>query len=56
MRERMTADMARENVAAMHAQTSRRAMIRMLQLALTDVGNLSDEAREVYRNALAEVQ
>ena len=48
----MTADEARENVAAMMAETKPAARRRLLSLALGPLGNLSDEARAVYLAAL----
>lgn len=48
----MTADEARENVAAMLAETKPAPMRRLLSLALGPLGNLSDEARSVYQAAL----
>lgn len=50
-KEPMTAPEARENIAAMLAETSKAARVRMLKLALK-IGNLSDAARVVYRDQL----
>lgn len=47
----MTADEAREIVAEMFRVTSKRARISMWKTAIR-IGNLSDEARDVYRAAL----
>jgi hypothetical protein len=52
-RHQMTASEARENVAAMLKETPANARKRLLQLALSPLGNLSDEARAVYQAALA---
>lgn len=49
----MTADEARENIAAMRAETPVNAMRRLIKLALGPLGNLSDEAKAIYREALA---
>jgi len=49
----MTADEARNNVAAMQADTNPKAMRRVLQLALGPIGNLTDDARAIYAAALA---
>jgi len=49
----MTADEARENAAAMSAQTDPRAAVRLMRLALGPLGNLTDGARDVYRAAIA---
>jgi HD-GYP domain-containing protein (c-di-GMP phosphodiesterase class II) len=48
----MPADAAREVVAEMQRKTSKRAAVRMLTLALGPAGNLSDEARTIYRDEL----
>jgi hypothetical protein len=48
----MTADEARENLAEMRRATSKPAMSKLLTLALGKHGNLSDEAREIYEEAL----
>lgn len=48
----MTADEARENVAAMMAYTKPTPRRRLLALALGPLGNLSDEARAIYQAAL----
>jgi len=47
----MTADEAKHIVAEMMAQTPKLAMIKLIKLALK-VGNLTDEAKDVYRSAL----
>ncbi len=49
----MTADEARENVAEMSAHTDPRAAVRLMAIALGPLGNLTDEARDVYRAAIA---
>jgi len=48
----MTAVEAQEIVAEMFRVTSKRARVSMWKTAIR-VGNLSEEAREVYRAALA---
>ena len=48
----MTANEAREIVAEMFRVTSKRARVGMWKTALS-IGNLSEGAREVYRDALA---
>lgn len=52
MKKPMTASEARENVAAMFRETPANARNRLLQVALGPLGNLSDEARAVYQDAL----
>lgn len=47
----MTADEARANIAEMRANTKPAAMRRLIAIALGPLGNLSEEAKEVYRNA-----
>ena len=47
----MTADEAHKIVAEMFRVTSKRARVSMLKTAIR-VGNLSEEARKVYRAAL----
>lgn len=47
----MTADEAREIIATMRRETQPKAMRRLIKLAL-QIGNLSDEAKAVYRAAL----
>ena len=49
----MTAEEARENVSAMMAETEPAARRRLMKLALGPLGNLSDDAKAVYRAALA---
>jgi hypothetical protein len=49
----MTADEARNNVAAMQADTNKKVMRRVLQIALGPLGNLTDEARFNYAASLA---
>lgn len=49
----MTGDEAREVVAEMFRVTSKRARVSMWRTAIR-IGNLSDEARNVYRAALAQ--
>ena len=49
----MTAHEAEENIAAMRAETPTNAMKRLIKLALGPLGNLSDEAKAIYREALA---
>ena len=49
----MTTDEARENIAAMRAETPSNAMRRLITIALGPLGNLSDEARAIYREALS---
>ena len=44
---------ARENIAAMEAETPREAMRRLLTLALGPAGNLSKGARKIYAAKLA---
>ena len=48
----MTAIEASENIAAMKSNTKPAAMKRLIQIALGPLGNLSEEAKEVYRSAL----
>lgn len=48
----MTAEEARENITAMMAETKPAARRRLIDLALGPLGNLSDEAKAVYRAAL----
>ena len=47
----MTADEARENIAAMRAETPANAMRKLIQIALGPLGNLSDEAKAIYSEA-----
>jgi hypothetical protein len=49
----MTADKAREVVATMNQKTKIDARIALYRAALGRHGNLSEEAKEVYRAALA---
>ena len=49
----MTADEARKIIAAMIAETPANAMQRLITLALGPLGNLSDEARAIYQEALS---
>lgn len=51
-RKRMTAIEARDNIAAMMRDTPADARKRLLQVALGPLGNLSNEARTVYQEAL----
>lgn len=51
-RKPMTATEARDNVVAMMRVTPTNARKRLLQVALGPLGNLSDEARAVYEEAL----
>lgn len=51
-REPMTAQEARDNIAAMLKETPAPAMQRLIRVALGPLGNLSEEARAVYRAAL----
>jgi hypothetical protein len=48
----MTAQEAAENIASMQAETPPAAMRRLITVALGPLGNLSDEARVIYANAL----
>lgn len=48
----MTADEARTIIAEMRADTPKNAMRAVIKIALGPVGNLTDEARAVYREAL----
>ena len=48
----MTADEARSNIAAMRAETPANAMKRLIKVALGPLGNLSDEAKAIYSEAL----
>jgi hypothetical protein len=48
----MTANEAREIIAEMRVRTKPDAMRRVIELALGPVGNLSEEAKVVYREAL----
>jgi hypothetical protein len=50
-KEPMTAEEARENIAAMKAETNPKAMQRLIAVALGPLGNLSDEAKAVYMEA-----
>ena len=50
----MTADTAREVVAEMMRDTPAPARKRLIQTALR-IGNLTDEAKELYRAALADM-
>ena len=54
-RNPMTRAEAEQNIAAMLAKTPRNAMRALLRHALGPIGNLSDDAREVYRAALADI-
>lgn len=47
----MTATEAREIIATMRRETQPKAMRRLIEIALK-MGNLSDEAKAVYRAAL----
>ena len=49
----MTAETARKVVATMNAKTKRDARIALYRASLGKHGNLSDEAKAVYRAALA---
>lgn len=51
-RKPMSADEARQNVTLMRDETAKAARIMLLKLALGPVGNLTDEARKVYEDAL----
>lgn len=51
--EPMTAYEAAAFVNRMKAETSKRSRVRLMQLALR-IGNLSDGAKAVYRDALKE--
>jgi len=51
----MTAEEARDNVSEMYAHTDQRAAVRLMRMALGPIGNLTDEARDVYRAALAKL-
>lgn len=48
----MTEAEARENVAAMMAETEPMARRKLIRLALGPLGNLSEAAKAVYRAAL----
>ena len=48
----MTAQEARDNIAAMRKDTPRPAMLRLIKLALGPMGNLSPAARAIYQEAL----
>lgn len=52
----MTEAEARENVAAMKAETPRNAQVRLLTIAVGPMGNLSAAAREVYAARLRELE
>lgn len=54
-RTAMTETEARENIAAMEAETPRAAMRHLLNLALGPHGNLSEEARTIYAAKLAKM-
>ena len=41
------------NIAAMRSDTSKKAMRRLLQVALGPAGNLTDEARAIYAAELS---
>lgn len=59
MRQRptpMTAETASEIVAELQRKASRRSQIGMLRMALGPLGNLSDEARAIYRSRLDEME
>jgi hypothetical protein len=59
MRQRpapMTAETAREVVAELQRKASRRAQIALLGHALGPLGNLSDDARAIYRAKLDELR
>jgi len=59
MRQRpapMTAETAREVVAELQRKASRRSQIALLGHALGPLGNLSDEARAIYRARLDEME
>ena len=49
----MTAEEARAVIAEMRGVTQPKAAVRMMQIALGPLGNLTDGAREVYRAAIA---
>ena len=49
----MTAAEASEVVAEMAYKTSKRSAVRMLELAVSPLGNLTDEARAIYSEELA---
>ena len=48
----MTEQEARDNIAAMRKETPRNAMLRIINLALGPMGNLSPEARAIYQEEL----
>jgi hypothetical protein len=48
----MTEAEARENIAAMMVETQPAARNKLIRLALGPLGNLSDEAKSVYLEAL----
>jgi len=52
----MTAETAREVVAELQRKASRRSQIALLGHALGPLGNLSDEARAIYRARLDEME
>ena len=49
----MTAEKAREVVAIMQRETPKNARVKLMQIAIK-MGNLSDDAKNVYRAALAQ--
>jgi hypothetical protein len=51
-RSPMTAEQAREVVAEMQRHTSKRSAVRLLTIATGLGGNLTDEARDIYRAEL----
>ena len=51
-RPKLDAAGARENIAEMKQHTPRFAAIKMLSLAIGPAGNLTDEARTIYRAEL----
>lgn len=48
----MTKAEAMENIAEMRSKTPRKAMAALIRMALGPHGNLSEDAKEIYRAAL----
>jgi hypothetical protein len=48
----MNAEQARENVACMVSKTRKDARVGLMKHAIGPIGNLTEEAREVYREQL----
>lgn len=48
-KEPMTATEAHDNILSMRQETPRSAMVKLINMALGPLGNLTDEAKSIYR-------